>query len=257
MEKYVIFREDKNKHGFYLFVKKFEPKRWFRREKIEYCIGVNQAESYSDNVVLDKVCERIKRDFPNAEIICEDYSSFCCRLRNNTFWLIGRWKDDSTEEFYCDKDQNNKPLYTQDMNDVRFSLSVSSAQETLQTIRKSTRDRVYVCVAFLSLENKLLSPCMMITCTSKKSGVTKYFAREDGNSNRLRLVTTSNAAKKFSYEYALHMFEFLRTNNKNFLYAVLPVFRDNVNSKDIERYMQENNVSRWIAMDLKLKFLNR
>lgn len=255
MEKYVIFREDKNKHGVYLFVKKFEPKRWFRREKIEYCIGVNQAESYSDSVVLDKVCERIKRDFPNAEIICDDYASIVNRLKNHQFWLIGRWKDDSTEEFYCDNDLDNKPSYTQDMNDVRFSLSVSSAKETLQTIRKSTRDRVYVCFAYLSLENKLLSNCMMITCTSKKSGVTKYFAREDGK--RLRLVATSNAARKFSYEFALCMFDYLRTNNKNFLYAVLPVFKDNVNSKDIERYMQENKISRMIAMDLKLKFLNR
>ena len=119
MEKYVIFREDKNKHGVYLFVKKFEPKRWFRREKIEYCIGVNQAESYSDNVVLDKVCERIKRDFPNAEIICDDYASIVNRLKNHQFWLIGRWKDDSTEEFYCDNDLDNKPSYTQD-NSPRY-----------------------------------------------------------------------------------------------------------------------------------------
>jgi hypothetical protein len=96
---------------------------------------------------------------------------------------------------------------------------------------------------------------MMITCTSKGSGVTKYFAREEGK--RLRLVTTSNSAAKFDYETVMKMYEHLTQTNKNFLYAVMPVFKDNVRSSDIERYMREKKVSRMIVMDLQLKFLNR
>ena len=254
MEKYVIFREDKDKHGVYLFVKKFVPKKWFRKEKIEYCISADQAETFEPEVMA-KVCKRIKRDFPNAEIICEDYRTFTDRMVNHRFWVIGRWREDGREEFYCGSDQHGKPEYTKDLNDVRFSLSESSANETLRTIRKCTRDRVYTRMVFLSLENELLSPCMMITCTSKGSQVTKYFAREEGN--LLRLVTTSNAAAKFSYGVALIMFEHLRTENKNFLYAVLPEFKDNVNCKNIEAYMREKKVSRMIVMYVQLKHLNR
>lgn len=255
MEKYVIFREDKSKNGVYLFVKKFVPKRWFRREKIEYCASADQAELFADNDVMAKVCDRIKKDFPNAEIICDDFRSFTTKMAKHRFWVIGRWRDDSTEEFFCGSDQNGKPCYSTDMNEVRFSLSETSTNETLQSIRKSTRDRVYSRVMFLSLENELLSPCMMITCTSKGSGVTKYFAREEGK--RLRLVLTSEAAAKFDYETVLTMYEYLRIHNKNFSYAVLPVFKDNVSAKNIEAYMRANKVSRMIVMDLQLKFLNR
>ena len=255
MEKYVIFREDKSKNGVYLFVKKFVPKRWFRREKIEYCASADQAELFADNDVMAKVCDRIKKDFPNAEIICDDFCSFTTKMAKHRFWVIGRWREDGKEEFYCGSDQHGKPEYTTDLNDVRFSLSESSINETLQTVRKSTRDRAYTRIVFLTLENELLSPCMMITCTSKNNGVTKFFAREEGS--RLRLVMTSQAAAKFDYETALKMWEYLKMQNKNFLYAVLPVFKDNVSAKNIEQYMREHKVSRMIVMDLQLKFLNR
>lgn len=255
MEKYVIFREDKKKHGVYLFVSRFLPKKWFRKEKIEYCISADQAELFSDDEVLAKVCERIKRDYPNAEIIHDDYSAFTDRMAKHRFWVIGRWREDSKEEFYCGSDQHGKPEYTTDLNDVRFSLSQSSVNETLQTIRKSTRDRAYTRVVFLSLENGLLSPCMMITCTSKGNQQTKYFKKMDGN--RLRLVETSFAASKFTYEISLQMFEYLVQHNKNFLFALMPVFKDNVSGKNIEQYMRENRISRMVVMDLQLKFLNR
>ena len=255
MEKYVIFREDKDKHGVYLFVKKFVPKKWFRKEKIEYCISADQAEDFTDNELLAKVCERVKKDHPNAEIFCEDYRTFTDRMVKHRFWVVGRWCEDSKEEFYCGNDQHRKPEYTTDLNEVRFSLSETSIIQTLQTIRKCTRDRAYTRMVFLSLENELLSPCMMITCTSKGSQVTKYFAREEGK--RLRLVTTSNAAAKFRYDEVLIMFEHLRTENKNFLYAVLPEFKDNVNCKNIEAYMREKKVSRMVVLDLQLKHLNR
>lgn len=249
----MIFREDKNKNGVYLFVKKYQPKRWFRKERIEYCISADQAETFEPEVMA-KVCERIKRDYPNAEIICEDYGTFTDRMAKHRFWVIGRWREDGTEEFYHDNDRQDKPEYTTDLQAVRFSLSESSANETLRTIRICTRDRAYTRMVFLNLENGLLSPCMMIMCTSKNSRVTKYFAREEGK--RLRLVTTSNAAAKFDYETVMKVYKHLTQHNKNFLYAVMPVFKDNVSARNIESYMKENKVSRKIVMDLQLKHLN-
>ena len=73
----------------------------------------------------------------------------------------------------------------------------------------------------------------------------------------MRLVTTSDAATKFNYEDVLTQFEHLKQTNKNFLYAVLPAFKDNVNVKNIESYMKENGTSRMLIMDLQLKFMNR
>lgn len=255
MEKYVIFREDKDKHGVYLFVKKFVPKKWFRKEKIEYCISADQADGFTDNELLAKVCDRVKKDFPNAEIFCDGYRTFIDRMVKHRFWVVGRWRDDSTEEFYHDSDRHGKPEYTTDLQSVRFSLSESSANETLRTIRKCMRYRVYTRMVFLSLENELLSPCMMITCTSKGNGETKFFKKLDGN--RVRMVGTSGAATKFTYEEVLERFAYLQQHNKNFLYAVMPVFKDNVSARNIESYMKENKVSRMIVMDLQLKHLNR
>ena len=255
METFVMFREDKTKHSAILFVKSFRPKKWLRKEKIEYCISADQAESFNDNVLMAKVCNRIKKDFPNAEIWCDTYRDFTEKFVNHRFWAIGRWREDGTEEFYCGSDQHGKPEYTTDLNEVRFSLSESSTNETLQTIRKSTRDRAYTRLVFLSLENELLSPCMIISCTSKGSGVTKFFAREEDR--RLRLVYTSKAAAKFNYEASIRMWEYLKQHHKTFLYAVLPDFKDNVSAKNIEPYMRDHHVSRMIVMDLQLKFLNR
>ncbi len=213
------------------------------------------ANLFIDGDLMSRVCERVRKDFPNAEIWCEDYRTFTDKFANHRFWVIGRWREDGKEEFYCGNDQHDKPEYTTDLNAIRFSLSESSINETLRTIRKSTRDRAYTRLVFLTLQNELLSPCMMITCTSKNNGVTKFFAREEGS--RLRLVMTSQAAAKFNYEASIKMWEYLKQHNKNFLYAVLPDFKDNVSAKNIEQYMREHKVSRMIVMDLQLKFLNR
>lgn len=255
MNKLVIFREHEKKHGAFLFVKSYRRKHWFSREKAEYSIEISDAHPFIDNEEMADVCEKVKKDYPEAEIYCEDYKTFTERFYKHRFWVIGRWSEDGTEEFYEGSDQNNKPTYTKDLDSVRFMLSQSSANETLNTIRSSTRDMAYTRPVFLTLENELLSPCMMITCTSKRSGNTKYFSKLDGN--RLRLVGTSKAATLYSYEVVIQIWEHLRQHNKNFLYAVLPAFADNVPARNIETYMKSHNVSRMVVMDLQLRFLNR
>lgn len=255
MLRMISFREDRDKPSAIRFVQSYRPKKWLRREKISYCLSADQAEDFTDGELLALASARIMRDYPRAVIMCDDYSTFMDRCLNNRFWLIGRWNDDDKEEFYCGNDRDGKPEYTTDLNESRFSLSESSVNETLRTIRKSTRDRVYKKLAFLTIENGLLAPCMMIVCASKRTGDVKYFAREE--CGRLRLVKTSDAATKYDYDAALRMFEYLTNRNKHFYYSVLPVFKHNVHARDIENYMRENKVSRMIVLDLQLKFLNR
>ena len=256
MEEYILFREDKNKHGVIMFVEDYVPKKWFRKENIEYTISTSSALPVSDNNLKGKICDRIKKDYPDCEIWFEDYGTFIERIgANNRFWVICRLRDDDTEDYYCDNDRNGKPTYSTNLQEVRFQLSESSANMTLNNIRRCTRDKVYLRMVFLTLENELLKPCMMITCTSKGNQQTKYYKKMDGT--RLRLVTTSDAATKFDYESVLRMYEYLKQHNKNYLYAVVPEFKNNVRCSDIERYMRDNKISRMIVMDLQLKFLNR
>lgn len=255
MAKIVYFEENENQKCIIRFVKGYRRGRWFLREKIWYSYSVVYGLPFVDEETIALVTTKVKKDYPKAVIHCEEYQQFMNKHQLQKFWVIGRWNENGLEEFYSGNDQNNKPTYSEDMQEVRMMFAESSAAETLRTIQQTTRDRVYTRVVYLNLVNELLTPVFMITCTSKGNEQTKYFRKLDGK--RLRLVSTSVAATKFNYENAIGMWEFLKTYNKNFLYAVLPEFKDNVNSKDIEDYMRSKKVSRMIVMDFQLKHLNR
>lgn len=255
MAKIVYFEENENQKCIIRFVKGYRRGRWFLREKIWYSYSVVDGLPFVDEEVIALVTTKVNKDYPKAVIHCEEYQQFMNKHQLQKFWVIGRWNENGREEFYSGNDQNNKPTYSEDMQEVRMMFAESSAKETLRTIQQTTRDRVFIRTLYLNLVNELLTPVFMITCTSKGSQVTKYFAREEGK--RLRLVTTSNAATRFDYEAVMKMFEHLRTTNKNFCYAVLPIFKDNVNSRNIESYMKEKRISRMLIMDLQLKHLNR
>ena len=254
MAKIVYFEENESQKCIIRFVKGYRRGRWFLREKIGYSYSVGDALPFVDDVTIALVMAKVQKDYPKAFIHCEEYQKFMTKHQLQKFWVIGRWNEDGREEFYSGNDRHNKPTYSEDMQEVRMMFAESSANETLRTIQQTTRDRVYTRAVYLNLVNGLLTPVFMITCTSKRSQVTKYFAREEGK--RLRLVTTSNAAAKFDYEAVMRKFEKLKTTNKNFCYAVLPAFKHNVSARNIENYMKENKVSRMIAMDLQLKHLN-
>lgn len=255
MKRIIYFEENENQKSIIRFVRGYRRGRWSLREKIWYSYSVVDGLPFVDEETIALVTTKVKKDYPKAVIHCEEYQKFMTKHQVQKFWVIGRWNDHGREEFYTGNDQFNKPTYSENIPEVRMMFAESSANETLRTIQQTTRDRVYTRTVYLNLVNELLTPVLMITCTSKGSQVTKYFAREEGK--RLRLVTTSNAATRFDYEAVMKMFEHLRTTNKNFCYAVLPIFKDNVNSRNIESYMKEKRISRMLIMDLQLKFLNR
>lgn len=253
MGKIIYFVENEKRHGVIRFVKSYRKGSWFRKERIEYCLTIKGSRTFSKDDI-EMVRARIRKDYPDAKIDSAEPNAFMEKHEKNRFWVIAMWNNHE-QVFYDGTDMNGKPTYTSDLEEVRMVLSLSCAEETLRTIQQTTRDRVWVMPVYLDLTNELLTPVMMITCTTKRSNQeTKYLARVEGN--RLRLVNTSAAAQKFSYEDVMNMYMYLVTHNKNFMYAVLPAFKDNVNFRDIESYMRENNVSRMVVMDLQLKFLN-
>jgi len=255
MEEIIYFEENPKRHGVIRFVKSYSKGKWYRKERIEYCMESTDSLTFNDQADVDKACERIKKDYPDAKISHESFAAFSEKYDLHRFWVIAHWVKD-VKEFYDGYDGQCKATYTTDMDSVRMMLSYSSARETYLTIQQTTRDRVWVMSVYLNLVNELLTPVMMITCTTKRDKqVTKYLARVEGN--RLRLVNTSNAAQKFTYEAVLIMFEHLVSHNKSFGYSVIPVFKDNVHCRNIENYMRENKISRMVVMDLQLKFLNR
>lgn len=255
MAKIVLFEENEKQKSVIRFVKSFRKKSWFKKDRVEYTLI--QTEAYwfvEDMLVPEFVTDRIKKDYPNAKVEVMEMDDFFEKYVLHRFWVIARYAEGYQEEYYCGHDQWNKATYTQDIPDVRMMFSESSAKDTLRTIQQTTRDRVFIRTLYLNLVNELLTPVFMITCTSKGNDETKFFKKLDGN--RVRMVGTSGAAAKFTYEEVLERFAYLQQHNKNFLYAVMPVFKDNVSARNIESYMKENKVSRMVVMDLQLKHLN-
>lgn len=255
MAKIVYFEENENQKCIIRFVKGYRRGRWFLREKILYSYSVVDGLPFVDEETIALVTTKVKKDYPKAVIHCEEYQKFMTKHQVQKFWVIGRWHDHGREEFYTGNDQFNKPTYSENIPEVRMMFAESSANETLRTIQQTTRDRVYTRTVYLNLVNELLTPVFMITCTSKGNDETKFFKKLDGN--RVRMVGTSGAAAKFTYEEVLERFAYLQQHNKNYLYAALPVFKDNVSARNIESYMKENRISRMIIMDIQLRHLNR
>lgn len=255
MRTIIYFEENENQKSIIRFVRGYHRGRWFLREKIWYSYSVVDGLPFVDEETIALVTTKVKKDYPKAVIHCEEYQQFMNKHQLQKFWVIGRWNENGREEFYSGNDQNNKPTYSEDMQEVRMMFAESSAKETLRTIQQTTRDRVFIRTLYLNLVNELLTPMFMITCTSKGNDDTKFFKKLDGN--RVRMVGTSGAATKFTYEEVLERFAYLQQHNKNFLYAVMPVFKDNVSAKNIENYIKENKVSRMVVMDLQLKHLNK
>ena len=256
MAKLLFFEENEGQKCVFRFVKSFSNGGWFRKKRIEYTLLQSEAYCFSGNEPIPTfITEMIKIDFPDARVVVMEQSEFLTEYAMNRFWVISRLSNNSKEEYFCGRINRNEITYSGNLSEVRMILSETSATETLRTIQQTAMDKVSVRQVYLNLTNELLTPIFMITCTNKKDGTTRFFKKLDGN--RVRAVVTSFAAAKFTYEDVLVKFTYLQQHNKNFLYAVLPVFKDNVSAMNIESYIKENKVSRMVAMDLQLKYLNK
>ena len=256
----IYFEENPGKHGVIRFVATYCEKRWFRREKISYTLSVMNAFSFLTIETIEKVKEKIRRDFPDAKIYSSGYEEFISKYESHEFWSIARYGDNGFEganepDGYFVRIGKSKVEWTEDINDAEICLVRSNMEETLNVIRGVEGVRAALFPIYLNLINELLTPIMMIVCTSRKGKQeTKYFSKIEGN--RLRLVTTSYAAKMFTYQDAQDTFEYLRTHNKNFWYAILPKFKENVHCRDVEGYFERNKLSRSVVVSIKVGKLN-
>ena len=248
MDKMIYFEEDPLKVGILQFVSKYVPRRLFRKERLETSL----SPCFLDGVTAEKAYDRITWLYPDAIVyMCEDPDNV---MLTHKHWLIA--KVDGGKTSYYSHTMRGEAVWTEDINDAEIQLEEQGATTFADGLRRRESAPIAVCAVYLNRVNKLLTPSFIISCTSRKGGYTKFFARHE-EGNRLRLVKTSGAAKRMTSAEAQAMFEELRCSNKAFSYSVMPAFKENVNCTELERLTKEGKVPLAVEVTTKLKWLNR
>lgn len=256
MAKFICFFKDKNLGPLY-FVHSYERRKWFRKERIAYSIERSKAFTFndSDNATIEKVLARIKSDYPDSRLFTFYFGDkmFAYLFQDKRFWGICKINEKCDQYLWYAGVKDGSVVWACDGRDALLCLDEETEIGTLNVLRQRQRgDRIILVTVYLDLTNELLTPKFLLTCTSKRENEkTKFFAREEGR--RLRLVNTSRAACKLTYRESLQLFERLRIHNKNFSYAVIPDFEDNVNCKDLDEYTKKHKLCRMVQLEMKLR----
>ena len=252
MAKVIYFYAEPTKKGVIRFVEDYRRGGFLRKEKIQYGIAGGYLPVVDD---VQGIYVRIVRDYPSALVY---YGSTVAdierRLETKRFWLIGKDTGRGFDVYYSHV-KAGKVEWTSDVTNAEIQFDEQAAISTVTELRRAGEKAVVVPV-YMNFENPLLGRNFIILCKSKKSGVTKYFARHE-EGNRIRLVKNSNSAARFTYSDAFETFESLKGSNKAFFYTVCPAFKDNVNFMGIDDYMASGKVAKAIAVSDKLKWMNR
>lgn len=251
MAKVIYFDAEPMKKGVIRFVEDYRRGGFLRKEKIQYGI----AGGYLPVVDEAKgIYDRIVRDYPPALVYYGTVVEIERRLDTQRFWLIGKDTGKGFDVYYSHVTAGHVE-WTSDVTNAEIQFDEQAAISAVTELRRAGEKAVVVPV-YMNFENPLLGKNFIILCKSKKSGVTKYFARhEDGN--RIRLVKNSDSAARFTYAEAVGMFDSLKGSNKAFFYTVCPAFKDNVSFTGIEDYMASGKIAKAIAVSDKLKWMNR
>ena len=229
-----------------VYVSNYRRKGFLRRDKIEYSYFAPWVVEDEDVLAVKA---RISKDYPDVgEISVVDKLP---DFKDQTFYVIREGNRGKECHFFSNFGRHKGPEYTRDIMEAEVMFSLSAAEETLSVLRLTKGVRVTAERVVLTAINMLAMPVFSITCTSRKSGVTKFYARAEGN--RLRLVETSYAACHMDYESVMQTYESLHMTNRNFCYAVMPEFKDNVRARDLESYLMTHKVKRELVMSMKMK----
>jgi len=247
---WIIYFNEKKSPSAYLFVKNYRKAGFFRKERIEYThdhYGACKFDKWDS--VIDAL-HRVKKDYPSSPF-ATSYTSDKWFLdhHKNRFWVIAKWDDKKASWFYRSAGKNKGIDFVESLSDATFFMTGESAKDTLALLRKKG-ERVTVEDVFLTLENRMLDNVFMIICTDKKCMKSRYLLNSDFNS--VICVDESDKAGRFSLPQALAQYEYLKAEHKEYLYAILPYFEDNVHSMDIEQYIKSGKVSRMVAMSFCL-----
>lgn len=214
MAKVIYFDAEPTKKGVIRFVEDYRRGGFLRKEKIQYGIAGGYLPVVDE---VQGVYDRIARDYSDAIIwngMVEDVER---KLETRRFWLIGK---DSGFDVYYSHITAGKVEWANDVVNAEVQFDEQAAVSTVTELRRAGEKAVVIPV-YMNFDNPLLGENFIILCKSKKSGVTKFFARHE-EGNRIRLVKSSNSAARFTYAEAVGMFESLKGSNKTFFYTVCP-----------------------------------
>lgn len=251
MAKVIYFDAEPTKKGVIRFVEDYRRGGFLRKEKIQYGIAGGYLPVVDE---VKGVYDCIARDYPDAITwngMVEDVER---KLETRRFWLIGKDTGKGFGVYYSHVTAGNVE-WTSDVTNAEIQFDEQAAISTVTELRRAGEKAVVVPV-YMNFDNPLLAKGFIILCKSKKSGVTKYFARhEDGN--RIRLVKFSDSAARFNYAEAVEKFESLKRTNKAFIYTMCPAFKGRVYFTDIDKMLESGKVARAVAVSDKLKWMNR
>ena len=251
MAKVIYFDAEPIKKGVIRFVEDYRRGGFLRKEKIQYGIAGGYLPVVDD---FHGAFSRVVRDNPGAVVYDGTVIDVERKLETKRFWLIGKDTGKGFDVYYSHVTAG-KVEWTSDVTNAEIQFDEQAAVNTVTELRRAGEKAVVVPV-YMNFENPLLGRNFIILCKSRKSGVTKYFARHE-EGNRIRLVKNSYSAARFTYAEAVGMFESLKGSNKAFFYTVCPAFTDNVNFTGVEDYMASGKAAKAIAVSDKLKWMNR
>lgn len=251
MAKVIYFDAEPTRKSVIRFVEDYRRGGWFRKEKIEYSIECGYLPVIED---VEGAYDRIMRDFPDAVISSGKLVEVDKALESNRVWVIAKHTDKGFNVFYSHTTAG-RVEWTSDISNAELNFDEQSAEGCAAELRR-TGEKIITMPVCLNFPNPLLGKNFIILCKSRKSGVTKYFARHE-EGNRIRLVKNSDSAARFTYAEVLAKFDSLKATNKAFFYTVCNAFSENVNYTQIEDYCKSGKVAKAVAVTDKLKWMNR
>ena len=251
MAKVIYFDAEPTKKGVIRFVEDYRRGGSLRKEKIQYGIAGGYLPAVD---VVKGIYDRIVRDYPGAIIWDGMVVDTERKLDTKRFWLIGKDTGKGFDVYYSHVVAGHIE-WTSDVANAEIQFDEQAAVSTVTELRR-TGEKAVVIPVYMNFDNPLLGRNFIILCKSKKSGVTKYFARHE-EGNRIRLVKFSDSAARFNYAEAMETFESLKRTNKAFIYTMCPAFKGRVHFTDIDKMLESGKVARAVAVSDKLKWMNR
>ncbi len=256
--RYIVYIDNTAEADAIRFVGSYRPRGIFRREQISYTTDISHAFLFddSDTRTVEKALARAEKDFPLCRCAVCDMGLFAAEHKDNVFWVTARIGENGGEDEYYSHTIGGTAVWTNDIRQAELCLDGDDAESALSLLRMRCNGKITTFAVYANIRNVLAAQKFIIVCKSRNSGVSKYYSRMEGG-NRLRLVRTSDAARRFAYREAITEFEHLKSHNKRFFYTVMKAPDENVPSRDIEEYADSHRDLRVVALNDKLKWHRR
>ena len=252
MKKVIYFTEGKGAQPV-RFVKAYRKKGLFKRENAE--LSYFEHELDIDDEMAERIIAFIKRHYPDAQVGYDTAEDFEGTMAKYRYYAVAMYV--SNGGFYgfdTGSTRHGEREWTTDIKDAQLHYDHTSAQENASAIAMQTGSMVTTAIVYVTDVNPLSEQEFIITCKSKKSGRTQFYARTEGT--RIRLVRTSDAAAKFSFGLVIDIFDELKAKNKAFFYTVMP-YIPGVNCNELEQMRKENKIPVAINMTTKIRWMGR